>query len=190
MFCFQESKMINLLLVERATFFVSCSIASRYTAYAAMCTCQNCSKTGPVPRFNIKTVFPGKGIPMLKIRRSWVRLIFSMGIPILVRRHLYIIETGPCSRIGAHSIIIFISTKSTTASLNVSGNTMTKFGIDLIVGFQDICVSDEQNAYIDILISTHVVLILNCALALAIHIFAGFMLVLWQKGNAYNPERN
>ena len=27
-------------------------------------------------------------IPMLKIRRSWDRLIFNMGIPILVRRHL------------------------------------------------------------------------------------------------------
>ena len=36
------------------------------------------------------------GIPMLKIRRSWDRLIFNMGIPILVRRHLYI-ETVPVS---------------------------------------------------------------------------------------------
>ena len=42
---------------------------------------------------NIKTVFPGMGIPMLKIRRSCDRLIFNMGIPILVR-HLYI-ETIP-----------------------------------------------------------------------------------------------
>ena len=31
---------------------------------------------------------------MLKIRRSWHRLIFNMGIPILVRRYLYI-EPGP-----------------------------------------------------------------------------------------------
>ena len=31
---------------------------------------------------------------MLKIRRSWDLLIFNMGIPILVRRHLYI-ETSP-----------------------------------------------------------------------------------------------
>ena len=35
------------------------------------------------PRFNIKTVFPRYGIPMLKIRRSWDRLIFNMGIRIL-----------------------------------------------------------------------------------------------------------
>ena len=31
---------------------------------------------------------------MLKIRRSWDRLIFNMGMPILVRRHLYN-ETAP-----------------------------------------------------------------------------------------------
>ena len=36
------------------------------------------------------------GIPTLKIRRSCDRLIFNMGIPILVRRHLYI-ETAPRS---------------------------------------------------------------------------------------------
>ena len=34
------------------------------------------------------------GIPMLKIRRSRDRLMFNMGIPILVRRHLYT-ETAP-----------------------------------------------------------------------------------------------
>ena len=44
----------------------------------------------PGSRLNIKTVFSGMMIPMLKIRRSWDRLIFNMGIPILVRRHLYI----------------------------------------------------------------------------------------------------
>ena len=33
---------------------------------------------------------------MLKIRRSRDRLILNMGIPILVRRHLYI-ETAPCN---------------------------------------------------------------------------------------------
>ena len=48
----------------------------------------------PRPRFNIKTIFPRHGIPMLKIRRSWGRLIFNMGIPILERWHLYI-DTAP-----------------------------------------------------------------------------------------------
>ena len=39
---------------------------------------------------NIKTIFLRYGISMLKVRRSRDRLIFNMGIPILVRRHLYI----------------------------------------------------------------------------------------------------
>ena len=43
---------------------------------------------------NIKTIFPDMGISIIKIRQSWDCLIFIMGAPILVRRHLYI-ETGP-----------------------------------------------------------------------------------------------
>ena len=39
--------------------------------------------------------FPGMRIPMLKMRLSQDRLIFNMGITILVRRYLYI-ETAPC----------------------------------------------------------------------------------------------
>ena len=49
---------------------------------------------GPVPHLNIKTVFPDMGIPMLKIRQSWDRLIFNMGIHTLVRWYLYI-EMAP-----------------------------------------------------------------------------------------------
>ena len=48
------------------------------------------------PRLNIKTVFPGMEILMLKTRWSRDRLIFNMGIPILVRWHLYIV-TAPWS---------------------------------------------------------------------------------------------
>ena len=49
----------------------------------------NASKdTGP--RLNIKTVFPCMEILILMIRRSWDRFIFILGIPILLRRHLYI----------------------------------------------------------------------------------------------------
>ena len=58
------------------------------------------------PRLNMKTVFPGMGILMLKIRRSWDRLIFNMGIPILVRGYLYI-ETGP--RVANH-VTVLVST--------------------------------------------------------------------------------
>ena len=47
------------------------------------------------------------GIPMLKIRRSQDRLIFNMGIPILVRLHLYI-ETAPWSLFYlSHCIAVF-----------------------------------------------------------------------------------
>ena len=38
------------------------------------------------PRLNIKTVFPRYGIPMFKVGRSRDRLIFNMGIPLLVSR--------------------------------------------------------------------------------------------------------
>ena len=36
--------------------------------------------------------FRGMGIPMLKIRWLWDRLIFNMGIPILVRQHFCIVS--------------------------------------------------------------------------------------------------
>ena len=53
----------------------------------------------PRPRLNLKIVFPRyMGIPILKIRRSWDHLI-NMGIPILVRWHLYYIEMVPVSKI-------------------------------------------------------------------------------------------
>ena len=50
--------------------------------------CNNCVEyLGP--RLNIKIVFLGMGIPMLKIRRSRDRLIFNMGVPMLVGHILY-----------------------------------------------------------------------------------------------------
>ena len=54
----------------------------------------NPQRTGPC--LNIKTVFPGIGIPMIKIRRLWDChdcLIFIMS-PMLVRR-LYYVKTAP-----------------------------------------------------------------------------------------------
>ena len=44
-------------------------------------------------RLDTKTVFPCIGISIVKIKRSWDRLIFITGIPIPVR-HLYI-DTAP-----------------------------------------------------------------------------------------------
>ena len=42
----------------------------------------------------MKTIFPGIGIPIIKIRQWWDCLIFIMVIPIRVRWHLYT-ETAP-----------------------------------------------------------------------------------------------
>ena len=46
------------------------------------------------PCLNRKTDFAKYGIPMLKIRRSGERLIFNMGIPVLVRWH-FILRRNP-----------------------------------------------------------------------------------------------
>ena len=54
-------------------------------------------KKTPRPCLNIKTVF-SRYKKRLTIRRSWDQLIFNMGIPILVIRHLYI-ET-PTSKLA------------------------------------------------------------------------------------------
>ena len=48
-----------------------------------------------------KTVFPGMGIPMLKIRRPVGRLIFNMGIAI-PSKTVFLIETAPCWLKGSH----------------------------------------------------------------------------------------
>ena len=53
------------------------------------------------PCFNIKMVFQGIGIFILKIRWSWDSLIFIMGIHILLRWHLYI-EMGAWAKILHH----------------------------------------------------------------------------------------
>ena len=54
----------------------------------------------PGPRRNIKTVFAGVGISIIKIRRLWDRLIFKIGIPILLIRYLYI-ETDPWTALSS-----------------------------------------------------------------------------------------
>ena len=58
-------------------------------------------KMGPGLRLNIKTIFPGMGISITKIRQSWDPL--DMGILILVRWHLYI-GTDPRSLQETHVI--------------------------------------------------------------------------------------
>ena len=46
------------------------------------------------------------GIPVLKIRRSWDRLFFNTGIPMLVRRHLYI-DTAPVDTLQNPQFLLY-----------------------------------------------------------------------------------
>ena len=51
--------------------------------------------------------FPGMRIPILKIRWSWDRLIFNMGISKLIRRHVYIEMPPGFMSVVLHSLICF-----------------------------------------------------------------------------------
>ena len=60
----------------------------------------------PGPNFNIKTIFPGMGIPMIKIRRLWDFHLYD-GNSILVRCHPYT-ETAPRGLFENHKTIIIM----------------------------------------------------------------------------------
>ena len=72
--------------------------------------------TSHSPRFNIKSVFPGMGISIINIRRSWDCLIYIMGIPLLARRYLYIEKAQR-----------FVSSSQTTTWLHILANGSTAF---------------------------------------------------------------
>ena len=57
-----------------------------------------CAAPDPGRRLNIKMIFLGMSIPIIKMRLSHNCLIFIMGIPILVRLHLYN-ETAPVNKL-------------------------------------------------------------------------------------------
>ena len=46
----------------------------------------------PGPHFNIKTIIPGLGIPIIKIRQSWDHPILIMCIPVVVRLYLSVLR--------------------------------------------------------------------------------------------------
>ena len=58
------------------------------------------------PCFNVKTIFPGIWILMIKIRQPWDHLIFTMGIPIPVRQHFYIESVPGSSTIRINFIVL------------------------------------------------------------------------------------
>ena len=55
-----------------------------------------------------KTVFPGMGIPMLKIRRPVGRLIFNMGIAI-PSKTVFLIETAPWSPLQHAELMYYMN---------------------------------------------------------------------------------
>ena len=97
-----QNTIINIIMQQHNKQELLCGIfngKSLLSKYNYIMKYQNHAGSGPTrltchrptgPRLNVKTVFPMYGIPMSKIRRSWDRLIFNMGILILARRHLYI----------------------------------------------------------------------------------------------------
>ena len=57
----------------------------------------------------IRMVFPGMGIPIIKIRWWWNCFTFIMGIPILVRRYLYINSLWPRDAIWRHRSVLTLA---------------------------------------------------------------------------------
>ena len=55
-----------------------------------LCLCESLRMWRPGLIFNIKTIFLGIiGIPIIKMRWSWDRVIFIMRIPVLIRWYFY-----------------------------------------------------------------------------------------------------
>ena len=69
--------------------------ASNYKHNTDNFPAEACHKSGPCFYIKITQHFPGIGIPLIKITRSWDHLIFTILIPILVRKHL-IYSKAPC----------------------------------------------------------------------------------------------
>ena len=96
-----SSSMMMTDLVQKQQYvhvrlFISNQMEMNNSTYKTLCT---------GPRLNIKAIFPRYGDPILRIRRSQDRLIFNMGIPIPVRRHLHI-EMTPRSFIHLGSRLV------------------------------------------------------------------------------------
>ena len=92
---------------------------------------------------NIKAVFPGIEIPIIKMKRSLDRLCFIMGVSILARRHFYIETPHPHTpRIPIHSekeqtnlsTILLVSLCQYTVSLE-----MFVFQVTMNISLSSIC---------------------------------------------------
>ena len=85
------------------------------------------------PHLNIKMVYPGMGIPIIKIRWSWDHLIFIMGIPIPGKMVFYIETPSSASVFNAPCLSVF-NVCSSHWDLKLGTSIQMKF-ISLIVCF-------------------------------------------------------
>ena len=75
---------LNIITHHRQIFQIWCHLYLRFNGMSNHGCCS------PGACFDIIIIFPNIRISIIKIRRSWDRLIFIMGIPILLRQCLYI----------------------------------------------------------------------------------------------------
>ena len=78
------------------------------TTMLCVCVCMSGEGGGVVDMIN--TIFPGMGIPIIRVRGSWDNVNFTMGIPMLVRWH-HFSETTP----GIHTRAMTFSDIMTSA---------------------------------------------------------------------------
>ena len=78
------------------------------------------------PRFNIRSVFPGTRISIIKIRRSWDdRIIFIVGMHVSVWQR-FCTETAPYCQHGQSRIIAYKSTCKAEHSYNMADERLVK----------------------------------------------------------------
>ena len=88
--------------------------------------------------------YKGMGTPMLKIRRSRDRLILNMGIPILVRWHIYI-EMGPCLKLPWCDIICPESGRFLAASVQFRPDSVTLWHVCMELVWRDKFIRCQPN---------------------------------------------
>ena len=73
---------------------------ARESAAITLAWCSQ-NRTSSTPEPHLKTIYPGIGISILKVRRPCDKPFFIMGIPVLVSHHFYI-ETASCRVNSGH----------------------------------------------------------------------------------------
>ena len=82
---------LGLNVLRTCHHYLRCSTSHIACTWALLLWCFFCGlNISPRGLFQYQVIFPGKRIPIIKIRHWWGCLIYIMGIPIRLRWHLYI----------------------------------------------------------------------------------------------------